>query len=52
MEAKNRKTIKSGYYTRLEWPDPGSALDQTKIVVDCFRIIKDEEMRILAAKVK
>jgi len=45
---KAGKFAKTGYYSRLEWPDPGGVMDQYQIVVDIFTTIKDEENRMQA----
>jgi hypothetical protein len=49
---KKNQTVKTGYYSRLEWPQPGGALEQSHLVVTIFQIIKDEEARMLAEKMK
>jgi hypothetical protein len=43
--------IKTGYYSRLEWPSPGGVMRQYQIVVDIFRIIKDEEAKMFASRI-
>jgi len=40
--------MRSGYYSRLEWPDPGGAFKQVDYVIDIFRLILMEESRIHA----
>jgi hypothetical protein len=45
---KKRKPY--GYYSRLEWPYKGTALEQPFIVKAAFDIIKDEYARIQAGR--
>lgn len=54
MPAKTGKNrvIRSGYYSRREWPDAGGAMDQANVTVEAFRVIKDEEARMFSEKAK
>ena len=50
MEIGNGKAMKTGYYSRLEWPDPGGVMEQLHLVVEIFKVVKDEETRIALGK--
>ena len=52
MINSSKKIIKTGYYSRLEWPQAGGVLNQYQIVIDIFSTIKDEESIIFANKVR
>jgi len=34
-----------GYYSRLEWPEPGGVMKQCNILVEIFNIIDDEKYK-------
>jgi len=38
----SKKQTKTGYFSRLCWPDGGSTLKQYRIVVEIMSVIKDE----------
>jgi hypothetical protein len=40
------KQEKTGFYTRLEWPEFGGVMRQYRVIVDIFRTIKDELTKI------
>lgn len=42
----NVRKFRTGQYCRVEWPGPGTAIDQMNIVTEVFRIIKDEEAKM------
>ncbi len=53
MNSKQKnKSIKSGFYSRLEWPEIGGCLKQSNLTVEIFDIILDEKNRSFAHKVK
>lgn len=35
-----------GLYSRIEWPEAGSSLEQCNCIVEIFDIIKDEWIKI------
>jgi len=35
-----------GLYSRIEWPEPGSSLEQHNLIVELFDIIHDEWVKI------
>lgn len=37
---------------RLEWPDPGGALEQPNLIILIFDIIKDELLKILIEEMR
>jgi len=41
-----KKSIKTGYYARLEWPNGKPTIDQSYILHNIFMIIKNELMKI------
>jgi hypothetical protein len=47
-----RQVIRSGYYSRLEWPEPGGVMRQANLTVEAFGVIKDEEARMLAEQAR
>jgi len=53
MAARQKdKSIKSGFYTRVAWPDGGATLDQYNIVAEIFHTIVDEKNQSLSKKVR
>ena len=43
---RGKKTVKTGYWGRVEWPDPGGALKQASVVVDILDTIQAEKMKM------
>jgi len=41
-----------GRYMRIEWPDPGGALEQSNLIILIFDMIKDELLKILIEEMK
>ena len=53
MEARQKnKSIKSGFYTRRDWPDGRPTLDQINIAAEIFQVIVDEKNKSLSDKVR
>lgn len=50
-KGKKNEMIRTGYYSRLEWPEPGGVLAQSNLTVEIFRVLKDEYHKILAEKI-
>ncbi|MBW2638374.1 MAG: hypothetical protein JRC86_12845 [Deltaproteobacteria bacterium] len=44
-KAKAKGTVAMGYYSRLEWPEPGGVMKQCNILVEIFNIIDDEKYK-------
>jgi len=43
IKNKNKRT---GYYTRICLPYSGSIMEQNNIIIEAFRVIKNEEIKI------
>ena len=39
-------------WRRVEWPEPGTVLDQTEILVELFEIVSDEKAIMLKSDLK
>lgn len=51
VKGRLKPMINLGYYSRKEWPGPGTVLEQTQLIVEIFRVIRDEESRMQAETV-
>ena len=43
---RGKKTMRTGTYKRLCWPDSGGMLDQFNLIIEIFSLIKNEEVKI------
>ncbi len=47
-----KKVIRTGYYSRVEWPSPGGVMKQFKFVPDIFAAIENERMKMFRSKIR
>jgi hypothetical protein len=43
-----KKNVRTGFYSRHCWPERGGYADQPNLIIEVFRVLKDEENRMQA----
>jgi len=46
VSGRKKKAVRTGYYIRTDLPSAGSIMEESHLIVQIFRTIKNEEMRI------
>jgi len=41
-----RKMRRLGQWVRIEWPQPGGVMEQANLIVETFRVVRDERARM------